>query len=69
LNLMDEASFKYGILRYVYVDLGYKRLGQGASFAQSRVANEVANPKLTWLNHKKWLRSPWTVCHNLVRMS
>ena len=40
---MDEASSKYGILRHVFVDPGYKRLGQGASFSQARVANEVAN--------------------------
>jgi len=43
LNLMDEASCKYGILRHVFVDIAYKGLGQGASFAQARVANEVAN--------------------------
>ena len=44
LSLMDEAYSKYGILRHVFVDLGYKRLGQGASvFPQARVANEVAN--------------------------
>ena len=30
LNLMDEAYSKYGILRRVFVDLGYKRLGLGA---------------------------------------
>ncbi len=43
LNLMDEAHSKYGILRHVIVDPGYKRLGQGASFSHLRVANEVAN--------------------------
>ena len=35
LNLMDETYSKYGILRHVFVDLGYKRLGQGASFFPS----------------------------------
>ena len=43
LDLMDEACSKYGILRHVFVDLGYKRLGQGASFPHARVANEGAN--------------------------
>ena len=43
LNLMDEAHSKYGTLRHVIVDPGYKRLGQGASFSQVRVANEVAS--------------------------
>ena len=28
---------------FFFVDPGYKRLGQGASFSQARVANEVAN--------------------------
>ena len=40
---MDEAYGKYGVLRHVFVDLGYKRLGQGASFSHDRVAIEVAN--------------------------
>ena len=43
LNRMGDAHVKYGILRHVLVDPGYKRLGQGASFSQQRVANEVAN--------------------------
>ena len=43
LNLMDDAHTKYGILRHVFVDLGYKRLGQGASFSHLRAANEVAS--------------------------
>jgi hypothetical protein len=46
LNLMDEAYSKYGIIRHVFVDLGYKRLGQGASFSHARVANEVANQSM-----------------------
>ena len=32
LNIMDEAYSKYGILWHVFVDIGYKRLGQGATF-------------------------------------
>jgi hypothetical protein len=43
LNLIDEAYTKYGVLRHVFVDPGYKCLGQGASFSQYCVANEVAN--------------------------
>ena len=43
LNLMDDAHSKYGILRHVLVGPGYKRLGQGASFSQQRVANAVTN--------------------------
>ena len=43
LNFMDEAYSKYGILRHVFVDIGYKRLGQRAYFSQARVANEFAN--------------------------
>ena len=42
LNLMDEARSKFGTLKHVFVDPGYKRLGQGATFAQMRAANEVA---------------------------
>ena len=42
LNLMDEARSKFGTLKHVFVDPGYKRLGQGATFAQMRVSNEVA---------------------------
>jgi hypothetical protein len=41
---MDEAYSKYGIIWHACVDLGCKRLGQGASFcSQARVASEVAN--------------------------
>ena len=43
LNIMDEAYNKYGVLRHVFADLGYKRLGQGASFSHAHVANDVAN--------------------------
>ena len=43
LNLMDDAQTKYGILRHVVVDPGYKRLGQGSSFSHLRVSNEVAS--------------------------
>ena len=53
LNLMDDAHSKYGILRHVLVDPGYKRLGQGASFSQQRVANEVANQ---WISRTRILQ-------------
>ena len=43
LNLMDDANKKYGILRHVFVDPGYKRLGQGAAFSHLRASNEVAS--------------------------
>jgi hypothetical protein len=52
LNLMDEAHSKYGILRHVFVDPGYKRLGQGASFSHARAANEVANQ---WMSRTRVL--------------
>ena len=52
LNLMDEAHNKYGILRHVFVDPGYKRLGQGASFSHSRAANEIANQ---WMSRTRVL--------------
>ena len=53
LNLMDDAHSKYGILRHVLVDPGYKRLGQGASFSQQRVANEIANQ---WISRTRILQ-------------
>ena len=41
---MDATYSKYDILRHVFVDPGYKRLGQGASFfSTARVANGAAN--------------------------
>ena len=40
LNMMEDS--KFGVLRHVFVDPGYKRLGQGATFSHLRASNEVA---------------------------
>ena len=41
LNCIDQSA-KYGTIRHMFVDPGYKRLGHGASFSYLRVSNEVA---------------------------
>lgn len=50
LLVRDDANV--GTLRHVVLDSGYKRMGQGASFTLSRVANEVAEQ---WMNRTRIL--------------
>ena len=47
LELMNPTA-NHGLLRHLFVDPGYKRMGTGVSFSYARVANEVASQWMAW---------------------
>ena len=50
LMMLDDP--KYGTLRHIILDSGYKRMGQGASFTLARVSNATAEQ---WMNRTRVL--------------